>query len=150
MCKWVILNLERKPNEKEKDDKAIEMPSAEEVAQELGKATSIDDFYGKDGIFSRLFSKTIEQMLEAELSAELGYQRYESTGRNSGNNRNGHYKRKMRTSSGDAEIKVPRDRNGEFQSALLQKNSSEIEQKILALYAKGMSTRDIQEMLEEL
>jgi transposase-like protein len=132
------------------ENKAFEMPSAEDVAQELGKATSIDDFYGKDGIFSRLFSKTIEQMLEAELSAELGYERYESAGRNSGNNRNGHYKRKMRTSGGDAEIKVPRDRNGEFQSALLQKNSNEIEQKILAMYAKGMSTRDIQEMLEEL
>jgi putative transposase len=135
---------------KKKDDKAFEMPSAEEVAQELGKATSIDDFYGKDGIFSRLFSKTIEQMLEAELSAELGYERYESVGRNSGNNRNGHYKRKMRTSGGDTEIKVPRDRNGEFQSVLLQKNSNEIEQKILAMYAKGMSTRDIQEILEEL
>ncbi len=135
---------------KKKDNNAIEMPSAEEVAQELGTAKSIDDFYGKDGIFSRLFSKTIEQMLEAELSAELGYDRYESSGRNTGNNRNGHYKRKMRTSGGDAEIKVPRDRNGEFQSALLQKNSNEIEQKILALYAKGMSTRDIQEMLEEL
>ncbi len=133
-----------------KDNKPFEMPSAEEVAQELGKATSIDDFYGKDGIFSRLFSKTIEQMLEAELSAELGYDRYDSSGRNSGNNRNGHYKRKMRTSGGDAEIKVPRDRNGEFQSGLLEKNSNEIEQKILALYAKGMSTRDIQEMLEEL
>ncbi|MBT7073266.1 MAG: IS256 family transposase, partial [Anaerolineae bacterium] len=63
----------------EKDNKAIEMPSAEEVAKELGKAKSIDDFYGKDGIFSRLFSKTIEQMLEAELSAELGYDRYESS-----------------------------------------------------------------------
>jgi len=133
-----------------KDNKPFEMPSAEEVAQELGKATSIDDFYGKDGIFSRLFSKTIEQMLEAELSAELGYDRYDSSGRNSGNNRNGHYKRKMRTSGGDAEIKVPRDRNGEFQSVLLEKNSNEVEQKILALYAKGMSTRDIQEMLEEL
>ncbi len=133
-----------------KDNKPFEMPSAEEVAQELGKATSIDDFYGKDGIFSRLFSKTIEQMLEAELSAELGYDRYDSSGRNSGNNRNGHYKRKLRTSGGDAEIKVPRDRNGEFQSVLLEKNSNEIEQKILTLYAKGMSTRDIQEMLEEL
>jgi hypothetical protein len=44
------------------------MPSAEEVARELGKATFIDDFYGKDGIFSRLFSKTIEEMLEAELT----------------------------------------------------------------------------------
>ena len=47
------------------------MPSAEEVAQELGKATSIDDFYGKDGIFAKLFSKTIEEMLEAELTAQL-------------------------------------------------------------------------------
>ena len=133
-----------------KENKRFEMPSAEEVVQELGKATSIDDFYGKDGIFSRLFSKTIEQMLEAELSAELGYDRYESVGRNSGNSRNGHYTRKMRTSGGDAEIKVPRDRNGAFQSVLLEKNSNEIEQKIIAMYAKGMSTRDIQEMLEEL
>lgn len=133
-----------------KENKRFEMPSAEEVVQELGKATSIDDFYGKDGIFSRLFSKTIEQMLDAELSAELGYDRYESVGRNSGNSRNGHYTRKMRTSGGDAEIKVPRDRNGAFQSVLLEKNSNEIEQKIIAMYAKGMSTRDIQEMLEEL
>jgi transposase-like protein len=56
----------------------------------------------------------------------------------------------MRTSGGDAEIKVPRDRNGEFQSELLKKNSNEIEQKVIAMYAKGVSTRDIQDMLEEL
>lgn len=135
---------------KNKKDIQAHMPSADEVARELGKATSIDDFYGKDGIFARLFSKTIEEMLEAELSAELGYERYEAEGRNSGNNRNGHYTRKMRTSGGDTEIKVPRDRNGEFQSALLKKNSNEIEQKITAMYAKGMSTRDIQDMLTEL
>jgi len=132
---------------KNKKDIQARMPSAEEVAQELGKATSIDDFYGKDGIFAKLFSKTIEEMLEAELTSELGY---ETEGRNSGNSRNGHYSRKMRTSGGDAEIKVPRDRNGEFQSALLKKNSNEIEQKITAMYAKGMSTRDIQDMLTEL
>jgi len=136
-------------SKKEKDIQA-QMPSAEEVVRELGKAKSIDDFYGKDGIFSRLFSKTIEEMLEAELTTELGYERYEVEGRNSGNSRNGHYTRKMRTSGGDAEIKVPRDRNGEFQSALLQKNSNEIEQKITAMYAKGMSTRDIQDLLTDL
>jgi transposase-like protein len=135
---------------KQEKDIQAHMPSAEEVARELGKAKSIDDFYGKDGIFSRLFSKTIEEMLEAELTTELGYDRYEAEGRNSGNSRNGHYTRKMRTSGGDAEIKVPRDRNGEFQSALLQKNSNEIEQKITAMYAKGMSTRDIQELLTDL
>ena len=136
-------------SKKEKDIQA-HMPSAEEVAHELGKAKSIDDFYGKDGIFSRLFSKTIEEMLEAELTTELGYERYEAEGRNLGNSRNGYYTRKMRTSGGDAEIKVPRDRNGKFQSALLQKNSNEIEQKITAMYAKGMSTRDIQELLIDL
>ena len=141
--------MREKKNKDEKDIQA-HMPSAEEVAQELGKATSIDDFYGKDGIFARLFSKTIEEMLEAELTSELGYERYEAVGRNSGNSRNGHYSRKMRTSGGDAEIKVPRDRNGAFQSALLKKNSNEIEQKITAMYAKGMSTRDIQDMLAEI
>jgi putative transposase len=141
--------MREKKNKNEKDIQA-HMPSAEEVARELGKATSIDDFYGKDGIFARLFSKTIEEMLEAELSSELGYERYEAKGCNSGNSRNGHYSRKMRTSGGDAEIKVPRDRNGEFQSLLLKKNSNEIEQKITAMYAKGMSTRDIQDMLTEL
>ena len=139
-----------KPKNKDEKDIQDHMPSAEEVARELGKATSIDDFYGKDGIFARLFSKTIEEMLEAELTSELGYERYEAEGRNSGNNRNGHYIRKMRSSGGDTEIKVPRDRNGEFQSALLKKNSNEIEQKITAMYAKGMSTRDIQDMLTEL
>ena len=60
---------------KAEDTKEIVMPSAEEVARELGKAKCIDDFYGKEGIFSRLFSKTIEQMLEAELTSELGYGR---------------------------------------------------------------------------
>ena len=135
-----------------KNEKDIQehMPSAEEVARELGKATSIDDFYGKDGIFSRLFSQTIEEMLEAELTTQLGYERYDVEGHHSGNSRNGHYSRKMRTSGGDAEIKVPRDRNGEFQSELLKKNSNEIEQKIIAMYARGMSTRDIQDLLTEL
>ncbi len=117
---------------------------------ELGKAKSIDDFYGKEGIFSRVFSKTIEQMLETELSDELGYNRYESEGRNSGNKKNGHYQRKMRTSGGDTEINVPRDRNGEFHSEILKKNTNEIEQKVIAMYAKGTSTRDIQDMLDEL
>jgi len=141
------MNKQKNP---EKKDIQSHMPSAEEVAQELGKATSIDDFYGKDGIFAKLFSKTIEDMLEAELTSELGYERYDTEGHNSGNNRNGHYTRKMRTSGGDAEIKVPRDRNGEFQSALLKKNSNEIERKVIAMYAKGMSTRDIQDLLTEL
>lgn len=58
--------------EPEKTDVQKHMPDPEELARELGKAKSIDDFYGKDGIFARLFSKTIEQMLEAELTGGTG------------------------------------------------------------------------------
>lgn len=133
-----------------KEELQKHLPNPEQLAHELASAESIDDFYGKDGIFARLFSKTIEQMLETELTEELGYEPYQAEGRNSGNSRNGHYTRKMRTSGGDADIRVPRDRNGKFQSELLKKNSNEIEQKVIAMYAKGTSTRDIQDMLHEL
>jgi len=103
------------------------LPNPEQLAHELASAESIDDFYGKEGIFARLFSKTIEQLLETESTEELGYEPYQAEGRVSGNSRNGHYTRKMRTSGGDADIQVPRYRNGKFQSELLKKNSNEIE-----------------------
>ena len=128
------------------------MPSAERVQQELASATSVDDFFGKEGIFARLFATTIEQMLEAELTAHLGYEPYAAEGRNSGNSRNGKRTRSLRTSTGDTSITVPRDRNGSFQSPLLenyQTSTNELEDKIIALYAKGLSVRDIQAMLQD-
>lgn len=85
-------------------------------------------------------------MLEAELSAHLGYERYAPEGRNSGNSRNGKRTRSLRTSAGDTTISVPRDRNGTFQSPLLepyQASTNELEDRIISLYAKGMSARDI-------
>jgi len=127
-------------------------PSLETIQQELGTAKSIDDFFGKDGIFARLFASTLETMLEAELTEHLGYERYEVKGRNSGNSRNGKRPKQLRTSTGDTTIQLPRDRNGEFNSKLLEKHqtsTNELEEKILAMYGKGMSTRDIRNMLEE-
>jgi putative transposase len=129
------------------------MPSAEEVQRELAKAKSMDDFFGKEGIFARLFAHTIEEMLETELSEHLGYEAYEVKGRNSGNNRNGRYSKKLRTSSGETTIQVPRDRNGEFEPQVVKKqaaNTNELEDKIIGMYAKGMSVRDIQGTLQEL
>jgi transposase-like protein len=137
----------------QKNKKKYDMPSTEKVQAELSKAESMDDFFGKEGIFAKLFADTMEQMLEAELSDHLGYDRYEAVGRNSGNNRNGHYERKLRTSNGDVEIQVPRDRNGSFEPQILPrygKNTNELEEKILGLYARGVSTRDIQDTLQEL
>jgi transposase-like protein len=129
------------------------MPGAEEVQRELGKAKSMDDFFGKEGIYARLFAHTIEEMLETELSEHLGYEAYEVKGRNSGNSRNGRYGKKLRTSGGDTTIQVPRDRNGAFEPQVVKKqvaNTNELEDKIIGMYAKGMSVRDIQETLREL
>jgi len=99
-----------------------------------------------------LFADTLEQMLEAELTAHLGYPRHAPEGRNSGNSRNGKRPRTLRTSTGDTTIQMPRDRNSTFQSPLLdayQTSTNELEDKIIGLYAKGMSARDIQATLHE-
>jgi len=129
------------------------MPGAEEVQRELAKAKSMDDFFGKEGIFARLFANTIEQMLEAELSDHLGYEPYEAKGRNSGNSRNGRYSKKLRTSAGETAIQVPRDRNGEFDPQLVKKGQRRLpgfDDKVIALYARGLTTREIQGHLLDL
>ena len=112
------------------------LPSLEKIQEELGKAQSVDDFFGKQGIFAKLFANTIETMLEAELTEHLGYERYEAKGRRSGNSRNGKRPKHLRTSAGDTPIQIPRDRNGEFNSKLLAKHqtsTNELEEKILAM-----------------
>lgn len=129
------------------------MPSVGRVQHELGSAKSLDDFFGKEGIFARLFADTLEHMLEAELTSHLGYDKHEASGRHSGNNRNGKRARTLRTSNGDTTIRVPRDRNATFQSPLLepyQTSTNELEDKIIGLYATGMSARDIQTTLQDL
>jgi transposase-like protein len=129
------------------------MPSMERIQQELASAKSIDDFFGREGIFARLFATTLEQMMEAELSGQLGYAKYEAKGRGSGNSRNGKYTRKVRSSGGQVEVAVPRDRQGEYHPSLLHKyatSSNELEDKIITLYAKGLSVRDIHDSLQEM
>ncbi len=129
------------------------MPSPEKVQKELSTVDSIDDFFGKEGVFSKLFAKTIENMMEAEITDHLGYEKHSSIGIQSGNNRNGTYKRKINTQNGINTVLVPRDRNGEYSPTILkkyQKSTNEIEKKITVLYAKGNSTREIKETVEEL
>jgi len=101
----------------------------------------------------RLFAGTIEQMLEAEMEEHLGYAKNSIAGNNSGNSRNGYGKKTIISDYGECEIAVPRDRNGEFEPQVLAKRQTrtdEIEQKILSMYAKGMSQRDIEDTLREI
>lgn len=129
------------------------MPSLERIQQELGTAESMDDFFGKEGIFARLFGDTLEAMLEAELTEHLGYEPYEAAGRNSGNSRNGSYTKKVRSSAGEVKLEVPRDREGSFTPQVVKKyqtSSNEIEDKIVAMYARGMTQADIEAQLAEM
>jgi putative transposase len=101
----------------------------------------------------RLFAGTIEQMLEAEMDEHLGYDKNSVLGNNSGNSRNGYNQKTIISDYGASEIAVPRDRNGEFEPRVLEKRqvrTDEIEQKILAMYSKGMSQRDIEDTIREI
>lgn len=87
----------------------------------------------------RLFAGTIEQMLEAAMDEHLGYEKNSAIGNNSGNSRNGYGKKIICSDYGECEIAVPRDRNGEFEPKVIEKRQTptdEIEQKIMAMYAK--------------
>ncbi len=144
--------MTQEPSPQDKRQPAT-MPNVEVVARELATAKSMDDFFGREGIFARLFAQTMEQMLEAELTAHLGYEPYAVEGRNSGNSRNGQYTKRLRTGTGEVQIEVPRDRNGSFEPQIVPKGqtkTNELEDKIIAMYARGQSVRDIAATLAEL
>ena len=100
-----------------------------------------------------LFGGTIEQMLESEMDEHLGYDKHNAEGDLCGNSRNGYNKKTLQTQMGKTEIKVPRDRNGDFEPQLIgkyQTKSNNLEQQIIAMYQKGMSTRDIEDHLRDI
>ena len=101
----------------------------------------------------KLFAGTIEQMLEAEMDAHLGYEKNSVKGNNSENSRNGYGKKTISSDYGECEIAIPRDRNSEFEPKVIEKRQTitdEIEQRIKAMYAKGMSQRDIEDTLKDI
>ena len=100
----------------------------------------------------QLFKRGVENLLKAELSAHLGFKPYQKTEQTKSNNRNGHSPKTLKTQSGEVLIQVPRDRNGTFDPLTVKKHSKmseDLEQTILLLYAKGMSTNDISDFIEQ-
>lgn len=97
-----------------------------------------------------LFAETLQSMLEAELDTELGYEKHDVKNKTTRNSRNGTSKKAVISEYGEVDIDVPRDRNGEFDPVIVkkhQKSVTGIEDQIIAMYAKGISTRDIQDHL---
>lgn len=107
----------------------------------------------KNGLVDQLTKRLVERVLNAEIANHLGYDPHDATGRGSGNSRNGKGRKRVQSDAGEFEIEVPRDRNGTFDPVLVPKRQRRIagfDDKVLALYARGLSTRDIQAELEEL
>jgi len=99
----------------------------------------------------KLIQQTLREALEAELEDFLGYSRYQRT--DSDNSRNGYISKTVKSAAGEIEIETPRDRKGEFEPKIVKKRQTvleDIENKIIALYSKGMTTRDIQELLSDM
>lgn len=104
--------------------------------------------------FMDYFKGLVQALMEEEMNDHLGYEKYELTDKKTDNSRNGHSKKKVRSSLGDMELEIPRDKDGEYEPVLVKKHerllSPLIEDKIISLYAKGMSTRDIDRHLMEI
>lgn len=105
-----------------------------------------------DTMMNDLYKQGIQHLLHSEMSHLLGYDKHAIKGNNSGNSRNGSYSKKVKTSQGEFEVQIPRDRNSEFDPLIIPKGqttTAKIESVITSLYAKGMSTQDITEQIEE-
>ena len=127
----------RTPEENARREKSREL-------LQMANIGSMDDIQSQ---FKETIAEFMENGLDAELDDELGCSRYGYKTKDTDNSRNGHSSKTLRTGFGDVEISVPRDRKGESEPQVLRKNqtgiSQDIEEKILSMYAKGMTTSDI-------
>jgi len=112
-----------------------------------------EDLIGENGLLKQLTKKLLERAMQAEITEHLGYEKNAPSGKNSGNSRNGIYKKNIKGEFGNLDVAVPRDRNASFEPIILPKGESRFtgfDDKIISMYARGMTTRDIQAHLEEI
>lgn len=122
--------------------------------RELLQVSNIGSMEDIQNLFKETIAEFMEDGLDAELDEALGYSKYDYKNKDTDNSRNGYSGKTLRTSFGDVEVSVPRDRKGEFEPQLLKKNqtsvSQDIEEKILSMYAKGMTTGDIETHIRDI
>lgn len=129
------------------------LPQDFDLKAELKKCKTADDLTGKNGLLQRLVGGMLEQLLQNEMDEHLGYEKYSPLGDHSGNSRNGKVKKVLKSQYGNIELETPRDRNGEFEPIAVKKHQrsiSSFDDKIISMYAKGMTVRDIQSHVQEI
>lgn len=126
------------------------MPVAKEQIRQIiseNNITSVTDVYA---LLKESFKDILQELMEAELDATLGYEKNKKGDLVTNNKRNGHSAKTLKSQYGEFQVYVPRDRNGDFEPKLVpkyQRDISGIEEKVISLYARGMSTRDIHDQL---
>lgn len=123
------------------------------VIRQLIEERGVKDIQGVQELVKELTSGLIQECMDAELEEELGYSKYDYKNKAGSNSRNGSYRKTVSSSQGAVELKVPRDREGEYEPQIVKKGQmdiSDIEDKILFLYSQGTSTRDIERTMQEL
>jgi transposase-like protein len=124
------------------------MPISDKLIDQLLEGnTSPESILGEDGLLKQLTKRIAERALDVELEHHLGYSKHAIAGRNTGNSRNGKSRKTVRSIHGEIDLDVPRDRNGDFEPQLVKKGEKQLngfDDRILSLYARGLSTRDIQ------
>ena len=135
------------------EERAAEQERKENL-RNIMKGLDVKNFEDLKDVFKLMVGEMLENGLEGELDDELGYTKYDYRNKDGENSRNGYSKKTLKTSFGETEIKVPRDRDGEFEPQLVKKNQTtltgDIEEKILSMYAKGMTTSDIETHIQDI
>jgi putative transposase len=129
---------------------AIDKKLVEELLKDY---KSPEQIIGENGLLKQLTKIFLERALQAEMTSHLGYEKHDPAGHNSGNSRNGITRKKLRGDFGEVELETPRDRNGSFEPKIVAKGQTRFtgfDDKIVSMYARGMTTRDIQGHLEEI
>ena len=130
----------------ELDDKKLKA-----FAEELAKGIKTEKDLGE--LTSQLVKLTVETALSAELDEHLGYEKHDPAGRGTGNSRNGSYSKRIKGDHGEVDVDMPRDRDASFEPQIVRKGQTRLTQmddQILALYAKGLTTREITEVFREM
>ena len=131
----------------------MEKISSELIDELLKGYRKPEDLIGENGLLKRLTKAVLERALAAELTGHLGYEKHDPAGYKSGNSRNGASSKTVKGEFGEIQVETPRDRNGTFSPQILGKHQTRFDgfdDKILSMYARGMSTREIQGHLEEM
>src|ERR1700730_14990277 len=112
-----------------------------------------EDIIGENGLLKQLTKALLERAMQAEMTEHLGYEKYDPAGHNSGNSRNGATTKTLKGDFGEVPLETPRDRNGSYEPKIIGKGQTRFtgfDDKIVSMYARGMSTREIQGHLEEI